>query len=321
MKTNNFLQLLIVAVFSSLVFISCSQEDLNFNTEQTNIVNGPLKVKSGNTEYCGTPLTVDLLAGQTIVSGNVTVANDEENLYVTYSTQNGWLLSQIHLYVGANEGLPVNKAGNPTIGQFPYKVAFNPYVTTYTYTLPLSSFPDVMTIAAHAVVVKTDASGKVLQSETGWGKGISFAKSWAMKFVYTKQVCVVLPPVEQCYQTETAWTTGDRYTTTGNWATYTTYAPGTKDIYAGQTIPVGTVTFSSISSNNTVTLSIALTNGWTLNQETSESVKIQGYNTAPSGNPSPGLFTTYKGTNLTVTVPANEYYGIHLDVALPIACE
>lgn len=324
MKTTNLLQLLIVAVLSSMVLISCSQdqEEMLFNADQPNgIVSAPLKVGSVDTEYCGTPLTVDLLAGKTIVSGSVTVANDEDNLYVTYSTTDGWLMSQIHLYVGTSAGLPVNKAGNPTIGQFPYKVSFSPYAASYTFTLPLSTFPEVMTVAAHAVVFKTDGSGAIVQSETGWGNGINFAKSWAMKYEYTKQVCVVEPPVEQCYQTETAWAAGTRYTNRGSWATYTTYAAGTKNIYAGQTIPVGTVSFSAISSTNTVTLSIVLSNGWMLNQETTESVKIQGYDMAPSGNPSPGLFTTYKGTSLTVTVPAYVYYGIHLDVALPIACE
>ncbi len=46
-----------------------------------------------------------------------------------------------------------------------------------------------------------------------------------------------------------------------------------------------------------------------------DAVKIQGYNTAPSGkNPAPGQFTTYKGSSLTPSVAQFANYGIHLDV-------
>jgi uncharacterized lipoprotein YehR (DUF1307 family) len=48
MKTTNLLQLLIVAVLSSMVLISCSQdqEEMLFNADQPNgIVSAPLKVR------------------------------------------------------------------------------------------------------------------------------------------------------------------------------------------------------------------------------------------------------------------------------------
>lgn len=322
MKLKNYIQSWAVLLTLLITSYSCDKEEMSVSPINEAASGSVMQKVGGNVPvYCGTPLSVDLLAGKTIVSGSVTVANDENTLYITYSTQNGWLLKEIQLYVGTSSLLPVNKAGNPTIGHFPYKQSFNPYVTTYTFALPLVDFPDTMTIAAHAVVVQVDGAGTILKSETGWGAGTSFAKSWAMKFQYVKQVCVVQPPVEQCFQTETAWVAGIRYTSRGSWATYTTYSPGVVQIFAGQTIPVGTATFSSVNPNNTVTISIALANGWVLNGETNESVKIQGYNVAPSGNPSPGTFTTYKGNSLTVTVPAYTYYGIHLDVALPIDCD
>ncbi|MFM7329768.1 MAG: hypothetical protein ACKO3B_13680, partial [Bacteroidota bacterium] len=65
-------------------------------------------------------------------------------------------------------------------------------------------------------------------------------------------------------------------------------------------------------------ITIALNPGWSL-QEVINPVKIQGYDTAPSGNPSPGRFAS-KGSSLTVTVPAKAYYGIHLDVRQAVAC-
>jgi hypothetical protein len=44
-----------------------------------------------------------------------------------------------------------------------------------------------------------------------------------------------------------------------------------------------------------VTITLTSLNGAIL-QDGNETVKIQGYDSAPSGNPAPGQFTTYKGT-------------------------
>jgi hypothetical protein len=119
------------------------------------------------------------------------------------------------------------------------------------------------------------------------------------------------------YRSETAWANGPRYVSRGNWATYTPYAAGTVNVYAGQNMLAGTATMSAVSDGN-VTITIALEAGWSL-QDDSNPVKIQGYSVAPSGNPSPGRFAN-KGTSLTVTVPAANFYGIHLDVQKAVQC-
>lgn len=122
------------------------------------------------------------------------------------------------------------------------------------------------------------------------------------------------PPKPECtgYQSETGWATGTRYVTRGNWATYTPYQAGaTVNIYAGQNMFAGTVTMSA-ASGGMVTITIALNADWSF-QNVGEPVKIQGYGTAPTGNPSPGRFSS-KGTSTTVTLPAAAFYGIHLDL-------
>lgn len=120
----------------------------------------------------------------------------------------------------------------------------------------------------------------------------------------------------QCSGSETGWANGPRYTQKGNWATYTPYvANSTVIIYAGQNINVGTVQMSAVV-NNEVTLTIELTGGWHF-QDVNESLKIQDYAVAPSGNPAPGQFAwkyNATGDSWTVTVPANNFYGIHLDL-------
>lgn len=134
------------------------------------------------------------------------------------------------------------------------------------------------------------------------------------------------PPPPEC-AIETAWVAnGDdpgeiRYQDPGNWATYVEYlgAAKTVKVFAGQDIDVGTATLSpAVFEDGTaaVRIQIDLTDGWALDALKSEQVKIQGYDTAPSGMPSPGTFTTYKGAALDVVVAPWNFYGIHLDVAL-----
>lgn len=123
--------------------------------------------------------------------------------------------------------------------------------------------------------------------------------------------------VEECadctWEGESAWSEGNPYNADGkgNWAMYTAYAPGTVKLLAGQDMEAGEVTFSEITDGK-VTITITVNDGWRL-KDTDESVKIEGYNEAPLGNPSPGQFT-YKGTNPEIEVETFTYYGIHLDV-------
>jgi hypothetical protein len=113
---------------------------------------------------------------------------------------------------------------------------------------------------------------------------------------------------------ETAWADGARYTNKGNWGTYTEYVEdATVTLYAGQTIDVGNVHFSAVDGDGNVTITINLASGWVF-QNGDETVKIQNYTTAPSGNPSPGQFDHKCNSCTSIVVPANNYYGIHLDV-------
>jgi len=151
---------------------------------------------SAQATVCGTATEVTLFAGQTIDSGTVTVSNNNDYLYVTFTTDNGWQLSQTHLHVASTlASVPQTRQGNPRIGNFDYQATHNPYVNTFTYTIAKSALSlddtNTLVIAAHAVVVEVDEDGNVLATETGWGDGERFVDrgSWAMYFQYTWQVC------------------------------------------------------------------------------------------------------------------------------------
>lgn len=311
----------IAASAMAITYSSCSN-DLNL-AEEESVVSVTADTRAVEVPACVDPCRdvqeVRLMAGQHYEAGKVYVVNNKEKLYVAYETTGEWKMKAIHLFVGACDKLPVNKQGNLVPGQFPYKVEFNGLQTFYYVEIPLDTLPEgCVCVAAHAEVVKV-VDGEIVQSETAFGEGGKVGKNWFMKFEYCIAVCEDEPPVEVCYQDETAWAAGSRYVTQGNWATYTPYVANTPvNVFAGQNYLVGTVTFSEVVDGK-VTITLAALNGARL-QSVAESVKIQGYETAPSGNPAPGLFTTYKGNETTVIVDAYAYYGIHLDVQRVVDC-
>jgi hypothetical protein len=186
---KNLMPILLLA--AGMFMYSCKKADAVKSIGETTAQNVQGSIGSRDTsdrEGDCLETTVNLMAGQTIDAGYVSVINDDANIYVTYSTSNGYTLKETHLYVGDCALIPVNKPGNPIPGQFPYNATHN-NVTTYTVTVPISAIPlgACGCIAAHAVVQKLDASGQVLDSQTAWGQGTLINLSggnWGMKFDY-----------------------------------------------------------------------------------------------------------------------------------------
>lgn len=131
---------------------------------------------------------INLMAGQHTNAGSIIISNDLTNLYVTYTTTGGWTLMETHLFVGALSELPKSEKGVPEAGQFPYKNDRINNLTTYTYTIPLSSLPEsgCISVAAHASVGLLNAEGIVSKKETAWGSGTRLNQddSWAMYSTY-----------------------------------------------------------------------------------------------------------------------------------------
>jgi hypothetical protein len=140
---------------------------------------------------------------------------------------------------------------------------------------------------------------------------------------------------EMCYEEETAWAEGDRYVQRGNWAMYVDYygEEKTVEIIADYTnyVHIGTATFSAPDEYGMVTITINLTGGAIFYYDVNDpyyddNLKIQDYDKAPTKTPRPGRFAwkwqiSTGATTATVTVPLNNFYGVHMDVALPVPCQ
>src|SRR5688572_19860172 len=138
-------------------------------------------------QECIVPTETALMAGQSTNVGNITVWNDDTKVYVSYQTTGSYAVRRTHLYVGACNTIPVNGAGNPRIGLYPYSTDHGTAgVQVYTYEILRSNLPaGCICISAHAEVVGPNFS------ETGWGYGeqVTDGGSWAMKFGYCQQLC------------------------------------------------------------------------------------------------------------------------------------
>ena len=263
------------------------------------------------------PQVFPLFAGQTNNIGTVTVFNDKVNLYVTYQSEQE--MEEFALYI-----LDYEPQERLTPGQAPFKN--NGPAKNFTFTIPLADLSfDVDCGTTLWLQAKTVSSG-----ETAYGGVITPAGSgsWYGNIEYVI-CCEPNGGAPKCYEFngETAWAANGnvagemRYNRRGNWATYVQYTAKTTTLFAGQNIPVGTVNFSEVVDGE-VTITIALTGNWIFAEyemgvAVEDNIKIQDYVSAPSGNPAPGQFAhkaTAEGQSFNITVPANNFYGVHVDV-------
>lgn len=135
---------------------------------------------------------VDLIAAQDTVAGEVCVTNDGENLTVTYTTIDGWMLTETTC-TSRTTRTGCRRIGPATRRSAASLISGNhdPAVDAVTYTIPLSDLDaeagDQLAIAAHAVVEREDAGE--IRVESAWGEGQRFVErgNWAMWFGYAVQ--------------------------------------------------------------------------------------------------------------------------------------
>jgi hypothetical protein len=188
-----------IFVFATIFILSSCVDDVfevnSANENNTFIVENSLKSQEV-VSYCGSSSVFTLFAGQSINAGNLTVVNDQENIYVTYTTTGGWLLIETQLFVGNLANVPLAGQSNPKIGNFPYKAKHSPNVTSFTYVISREGLSESIVIAAHASVVKPGS-----KQETAWSSGNRFSSkgSWATYSNYELQGCCEVEPVEYDY--------------------------------------------------------------------------------------------------------------------------
>ncbi len=310
--------MVLVAGLIALAIISCQKTE-KLNPASADANSKIATILDTMEEICSS-YTADLLAGQNILVGTISVSNNSESLFVTYTTTGDWKIESIHLFAGKKDEAPTTKSGNPVVGQFPIQESFSSLVNTVTYEIPVENIRHCLIVAAHADVVQV-VDGKITDRQTAWGAGKRFVDkgNWATYIEYCPGTCPITIG-DLCYEKSIGWTDGTLYAPQSKcWATYVTYSPGiTADLIADNTEVAGTVHFSAMNGSD-ITITITLNTGYIPNGAV-QFTKIQGYADAPTSKPHPPDFTTYKGKSLVVTVPYYPYYGVHLDMLREVPC-
>lgn len=163
---------------------------------------------------CGTT-TWDLTAGQTIKAGTVTVANDLNNIYVTYSINYpNASLGTVHMWVGNDLTLlPMARNGAPIPGQFPFisgsgGKASSFGLSTYTFTVPFTSLSLAdakagcgasLYVVTHAEVTMDSDNDGIMDHETAFGGSVAgTGPRWWFYGAYS--VCCDFGTPAQCYK-------------------------------------------------------------------------------------------------------------------------
>lgn len=170
-------------------FLDLGSIQNNFNSSD-----GPTSSLGDPNLYCGSIKTVPMYAGQNILMGVLAYANDATNLYITYTTNTDWYMSETHLYAGSLIYAPLSGGGTPSPGKFPIKSTFNAanLAQNITYSIPLSNIPATgLIVAAHASVLRVDIDGDIIAKETAWAAGTRFQsnKNWATYVIASLETC------------------------------------------------------------------------------------------------------------------------------------
>lgn len=106
------------------------------------------------------PIELRLLAAQDLDVGVVRVTNDVANVCVTYALDaaplaQGWRIHETHLFIGSDASdIPVNRAGNPVPGRFPYGEVGLAGVESWGHCVTLEELgaPGTVVVAAQSVI-------------------------------------------------------------------------------------------------------------------------------------------------------------------------
>ena len=179
-----------VLVLLSITFFNCNTEEIpNENLETNKDPN--FRVQEFNNQLNRNELDepciyLRLLAGQHNEAGEVTVDIEGEDLIITYSTQENWVIKATHMSIGncGEQEIPTTGSGNPKIGKFEHGTTHNDGVNEVVYYINKDALNDLYCFAAHAVVTGPDGE------ETAWAEGLDFGgNSWAMYVEATQSEC------------------------------------------------------------------------------------------------------------------------------------
>lgn len=235
MQTKLFWNVAVLMILGVLAFPSPAYAQTP-TTQCADAQPAPFGEQGGTIQTCISGSTASLIAGKSIPAGSIVAAlnQDGSQLNVTYNADNSFRINETHFWLGSSaENIPMNKAGNPVPGQFPYKQAVAGAATVLatpsgfalrssplSFSCPTSAaeYPEgggasssaSYIVAAHAAMSsglygnQSAWSAKEYTSASGqpaWGARLTDKGNW-MTYSSFEVYCVYTPPVQIVTVTE-----------------------------------------------------------------------------------------------------------------------
>jgi len=189
-----------------MIFLGCQDENDLFRQEMNDQLGDQLTLSGSNSkmidpieeefEYCGTAIEKDLIAGRKFMVGNLEVGNDDEYIYLTFTALDNWAFSEIHVYVGSKDNLPIGNGKNPKIGKFPFVDSIDPIESVLKYKILQSELEEYIEeeepvmIVAQAVVQDIDDELNCKTAFAQWDEEYQFSGArWGGGFLYEFVEC------------------------------------------------------------------------------------------------------------------------------------
>jgi len=108
------------------------------------------------------PTEFPMFSDNNQIIGYLMVANDSQNLYVTFGSANGWLFAGTNLLISTDtETLSRMEQDNPSIADYTISEVHKTFISEYTYQIPLAelglSIGTTINIFANSDVVRYDS--------------------------------------------------------------------------------------------------------------------------------------------------------------------
>jgi hypothetical protein len=195
-RENNMKSLKLFFILTTILlvtFTACQQDDF-LNESSTPSTTTLKSISVQGSINPAAVASVILYAGQTTNAGSLVLNEVDTNadgindaLSATYTLTGGWLLSEIHFWIGTSLAtMPQTKTGNPQVGKFPYSPTDAAGKSTYTLLIPFGAI-NYTTCQANYLVAAHAAVYLGSRTETAWAAGnpMNIKGSWATYFNVT----------------------------------------------------------------------------------------------------------------------------------------
>lgn len=119
---------------------------------------------------CGPSVSHNIVDENRAVIGSVEMLNDNRNVYMLFTLNHGWLLSDLKMYTGDANSIPKGNNGL-AMEEFPAHYVLDQISTNSTFKVPLSTINSCTDFAVYARAKQLNFFGNEVAQTSAWVEG------------------------------------------------------------------------------------------------------------------------------------------------------